>query len=159
MSRELSKKKIYWGKSTWQLFHTMAEKIDEIFYQQSRYIILDMIKKICTTLPCPDCARHAAAFMRNVHPDSVPNKREFRAMLFVFHNRVNAKIGNPQYSHTKLQEYKTNNMGIVLQNFLTFFVKRYNGTIQAGVTSTEVSRKNLGRYVAGWFKTNWQQFY
>ena len=85
MSRELSKKKIYWGKSTWQLFHTMAEKIDEIFYQQSRYIILDMIKKICTTLPCPDCARHAAAFMRNVHPDSVPNKREFRAMLFVFH--------------------------------------------------------------------------
>jgi len=44
MSRELSKKKIYWGKSTWQLFHTMAEKIDEIFYQQSRYIILDKIK-------------------------------------------------------------------------------------------------------------------
>ncbi len=93
-----------------------------------------------------------------MHPDSVPNKREFRAMLFVFHNSVNARIGKPKYHHSRLIEHKNANMGIVLQNFLTFFAKRYNGTIQAGITSTEMARRRISSRVAGWFKSNWAYF-
>ena len=152
-------KKLLWGKTTWTLFHCMAEKIDESFYRKNKYLILDMIKKICNNLPCPDCARHASAFMSTVNVNSVPNKREFRAMLYVFHNRVNSRLGKPQFKHKNLNQHKNLNIGIVLHNFLTFYVKRYNGTIQAGITSTEMTRKRIGRHVAGWLKSNWHQFY
>lgn len=158
MSRRFEEKKMYWGRSTWQLFHSIGEKINPSFYARNRYLILDMIKLICKNLPCPDCARHATSFMNNVHPDSVPNKREFRAMLYVFHNSVNSRVGKPQYHHSRLIEHKNANMGIVLQNFLTFFAKRYNGTIQAGITSTEMARRRISSDVAGWFKSNWRYF-
>jgi len=152
-------KKLLWGKTTWMFFHSLAEKINPDFYKANRYMVLDMIKKICHNLPCPDCAHHATAFMNTVHVNSVPNKREFRAMLYVFHNRVNKRLGKPLYDHKFLFVHKNRNMGIILQNFLIFFVKRYNGTIQAGITSTEMTRKRIGRHVAGWFKSNWHQFY
>ena len=97
--------------------------------------------------------------MNTVHVNSVPNKREFRAMLYTFHNSVNKRLDKPLFNHKFLFIHKNRNMGIILQNFLIFFVKRYNGTIQAGITSTEMTRKRIGRHVAGWFKSNWHQFY
>ncbi len=74
MSRRLEEKKMYWGRSTWQLFHSMGEKINPYFYTSNRYLILDMIKQICKNLPCPDCAKHATSFMNNVHPDYTRQK-------------------------------------------------------------------------------------
>ena len=80
-------------------------------------------------------------------------------MLFVFHNRVNRKLGKPQFHHSNLLIHKKNNLGIVIQNFVTFFAKRYNGTIQAGITSTEITRRNIASRIAGWFKGNWKYFF
>jgi hypothetical protein len=159
MSRQLEKAKTYWGRSTWELFHAMGEKINEDFYAKNNHMILNIVKQICKNLPCPDCARDATIFMNSVHPNSVPNKKEFRAMLFVFHNRVNRKLGKPQFHHSNLLTHKNNNLGIVIQNFVTFFAKRYNGTIQAGITSTEIARRNIASRIAGWFKGNWKYFF
>ena len=154
MSRR-EEKKMMWGRATWIFLHTMAEKINPDFYKRNRYMILDMVKKICYNLPCPYCASHATQFMNTVKPDSVPNKREFRAMLYVFHNSVNKRTGKPQYDHRYLIEHRRRNMGIVLQNFITFYAKRYNRTIQTGVTSTEIYRRTIAKNVTGWFKSNW----
>ena len=152
-------KKLLWGKTTWMFFHSLAEKINPAFYKANKYMVLDMIKKICHNLPCPDCARHATAFMSTVNVNSVPNKREFRAMLYVFHNRVNKRLGKPLYDHKFLFVHKNRNMGIMLNNFLIFFVNDCIGVRERPQAYHAVLRLAPARHVAGWFKSNWHQFY
>jgi hypothetical protein len=153
-----AKTKIRWGKSTWDLFHTLAEKIDADYYMKNRWQILDMIKKICFYLPCPDCAGHATRFLSKVKVESIPNKNQFRAMLFYFHNSVNARVGKQQFKFKHLDVYKNFNLGIALNNFIIYFAKRYNSTLRAGITSTEIDRKKIAHSVTIWFKTNWRNF-
>jgi len=45
-----------------------------------------------------------------------------------------------------------------LQNFLTFFARRYNGTIQAGIQSTEIKRRRIAISVKDWIERNWTSF-
>ena len=156
MSENISK--IRWGKCTWVLFHTIAEKVNASYYEKNRWVIFDMIRQICKFLPCPYCADHATQFLSNVKIESVSNKQQFRAMLFCFHNSVNKRIGKPEFKYNGLAIYKNYNMGIALHNFLIFYAKRYNGTLQSGVTSTEMTRRKIAHSVTNWFRNNWANF-
>ena len=146
-----SEKELYWGKATWILFHSLAERIHPAFYTAHRYEIFNIITRICKNLPCPNCRKHASNFMSRVNIKSIVDKSQFRAMLYVFHNSVNKRIGKPRYPLKDLVKYKSTNMDIALSNFLTFYAKRYNGTIQAGVTSTEIARRGIAHWVLQWF--------
>ena len=150
--------KMLWGVSTWRLFHTMAARIREESYPYLKGQLLAVVKQICYNLPCPECARHATQFMRNVHLASLPNKTVFISMLFQFHNSVNARLGKRQYTLEDLKEYKNRNIGIDLQNFLTFYAKRYNVTLQAGIQSTELIRRRIAISVRAWLQKNWLHF-
>jgi len=136
----------------------MAEKINAEFYIKNRWQVFDMLKQICKFLPCPDCAGHATHFLSNVKIVSIPNKQQFKAMLFCFHNSVNKRVDKPVFKSNSLAIYRNYNIGIALHNFLIFYAKRYNGTIQAGITSTEITRKKVARSVTTWFKANWGNF-
>ena len=118
MSENISK--IRWGKCTWVLFHTIAEKVNASYYEKNRWVIFDMIRQICKFLPCPYCADHATQFLSNVKIESISNKQQFRAMLFCFHNSVNKRIGKPEFKYNGLANYKNYNMRIALHNFLIF---------------------------------------
>ena len=150
--------KMLWGVSTWRLFHTMAARIREESYPYLKGQLLAVVKQICYNLPCPEWARHATQFMRNVHLSSFPNRTVFISMLFQFHNSVNARLGKRQYTLEDLKEYKNRNIGIDLQNFLTFYAKRYNGTLQAGIQSTELIRRRIAISVRAWLQKNWLHF-
>ena len=136
----------------------MAARIRKESYPYLKGQLLAVVKQICYNLPCPECARHATQFMRNVHLASLPNKTVFISMLFQFHNSVNARLGKRQYTLEDLKEYKNRNIGIDLQNFLTFYAKRYNGTLQAGIQSTELIRRRIAISVRAWLQKNWLHF-
>ena len=150
--------KMLWGVSTWIFLHTMAARITDEGYMKLRGQLLSITKKICSNLPCPHCAQHATKFMNRVQPNSIPNKLVYQSMLFQFHNAVNMRLGKPPFPLEKLEEYKTRHLGIALQNFLTFYAKRYNGTIQAGIQSTEIIRRRIAISVRQWVLKNWGYF-
>ena len=150
--------KMLWGVSTWIFLHTMAARISELGYKKLRGQLLAITKRICSNLPCPHCAHHAREFMRKVHPRSLPNKTVFQSMLFQFHNSVNMRLGKQQFASEELTVYKTKHLGITLQNFLTFYAKRYNGTLQAGIQSTEIIRRRIAISIQQWIQKNWGYF-
>ena len=150
--------KMLWGVSTWRLFHTMAARIREESYPHLKGELLAVVKQICYNLPCPDCARHATRFMNGVNLATLPNKTVFISMLFQFHNSVNARLGKQQYTLEDLKVYNKRNLGIDLQNFLTFYARRYNGTLQAGIQSTELIRRRIAISVRAWLQKNWLHF-
>ena len=55
------------GEAIWFLFHTLAEKIKEEHFQSNKYEMINMVKSICTNLPCPKCSDHATAYMKRLN--------------------------------------------------------------------------------------------
>ena len=147
-----------WGKSTWMLFHTIVERVDEQQYKTYKGQILSMIKHICNNLPCPECTEHAGRFINKVRIESVPTKQSMKLMLYQFHNQVNRRVRNSQFNMKDLDIYKKYNIGIVIQNFLTFYAKRYDGTLQGGRLSTELTRKRIANSVREWMRNNYKIF-
>ena len=150
--------KMLWGRCTWILFHVLAARINEKSYPSLKGEILGIINQVCKNLPCPDCASHATNFINIVKLQTVPTKQLLKSMLFQFHNQVNRRLNKRQFTLKELEVYDRYNLGIAIQNFLTFYAKRYNGTLQAGIQSTELRRRRIAISVHEWFKKNWHHF-
>ena len=80
-----------WGPATWTLFHVLAEKVNEFVYPRIAGQIFDVIKRICSALPCPECAQDATIFLGKVRLHELRTKNDFKNMVYMFHNYVNAK--------------------------------------------------------------------
>ena len=52
-----------WGPATWTLFHVLAEKVNEFVYTRIAGQLFDVIRRICSALPCPECAQDATIFL------------------------------------------------------------------------------------------------
>ena len=150
--------KMLWGKSTWILLHTLAAQIKDSEYQRLKVELFSIVRQICANLPCPDCAKHAREFIGIDRVETIPTKVLFNSMLHQFHNSVNHRIGKRKVGIQVLHEYNTYNLGIALQNFLTFYAKRYNGTLSAGIVSTEIIRRRVAITTHEWLKKHWGCF-
>jgi len=95
-----------WANPVWFFFHGMAEKVHEDFYRKNCKACLDIIKKICTILPCPMCRSAAVKYMRKIHYSHVLTKRQFQEMLYNFHNYVNKKLRKRIFLKKELKIYK-----------------------------------------------------
>lgn len=91
-------KKQVWGNATWYLFHTLAYKLKPEFRSEVP-IIFNHIKTICDNLPCPNCQSHATKFLANVNTQLIVSSQEnLINFLHAFHNNVNKRIGNKEFS-------------------------------------------------------------
>ena len=70
-----------WAPPTWIFFHTFAAKINKTFFEQNRAQCLEIIKMICSCLPCPESTKHAIQFMKRVNMHTVRTKEELINML------------------------------------------------------------------------------
>ena len=70
-----------WGPCTWYLFHSLAEKIKEEHFSDLRLGLLSIMKEICSSLPCPDCAGHATHFMTRLNVNRIQTKNDMKMML------------------------------------------------------------------------------
>lgn len=95
-----------WANPTWFFLHGMAEKVDEEFYNKNYRACLGIVKQICNILPCPICRKEAIQYIKNIRPHHVKDKESFKKMLFVFHNKVNARLRKRRFLYKDLEKYK-----------------------------------------------------
>ena len=147
--------KQYWGRPTWIFLHTLAEKINEEYFDTLKTQIYDFIIQICHNLPCPICANHARQYMKNVNFNNITTKQGLKKMLFDFHNTVNQRKSYPQFKITDLDVTYSNANLIQSHNN---FIRNYhmNGAVRYMVETA--NRKKLVSKLSKWFKTNLHYF-
>ncbi len=146
-----------WGKPTWYMLHTLAEKIKSEYFPQLRVEILNIIMRICNNLPCPDCTNHATAYMNRLNFYNIQTKEQLKMMLFQFHNNVNSKKkGYPMFPMNKLDStYQRANTTNIITNFFHHFSK----TNYSGRMGTEnFHRTRTVRDIKEWIKVKAQYF-
>lgn len=143
-----------WGPAVWTLFHTLAEKINPDAY---RYVIPSMfhiIRRICQYLPCPDCSRDATNFLAKLRLSDYKTKDEFKNMIYLFHNWVNAKKRKPLFNYLHLNKYSNINLIYVVNNFIS----KYNTKGNMKLLAESFQRNFVIKEFTSWFKANIRAF-
>jgi hypothetical protein len=108
-----------WGPAVWTLFHTLIEKMNPDAYPYVINSMFGMIVRICKFLPCPDCSNDASNFLAKIKLDNYKTKSEFKNMIYLFHNWVNAKKRKPLFNYAHLAKYSNLNLISVINNFIS----------------------------------------
>ena len=145
-----------WGPPVWYFFHTIAEKIQPEHFATLRKDILRYIEIICQNLPCPSCSAHASEYISRVNKNSIQSKEDLQKMLFVFHNTVNARNGQPEFLYDKLSETysKANTINIYNHFIRAFSDKHYSIRLIAD----DMYRSRLCKQITSWFSDNIKYF-
>ena len=111
-----------WGTFTWIFFHTLAEKIKPEFFNSHKSLIIDIIKKLCNNLPCPDCTQHAYNLLNKSFITNIKKKEHLIEFLRQFHNIVNIKLDKPQVSKEQIIGlYSNKNVMITFIQMMNFY--------------------------------------
>lgn len=144
--------KMKWGEAIWFLFHTMAEKIKDEHFQSKKHEMINLVKAICTNLPCPKCTDHATAYMKRLNIESIKTKQDWKDFLYKFHNEVNARKNFPEFPHSELDaKYQKANTVNVINYFLSVYREK-SGNVQ--MIATEMSRMRILRNTQQWLVNN-----
>ena len=138
-----------WGPAVWSLFHTLIEKMNPCDYPHVIGSMFVMIIRICKILPCPDCSTDASNFLAKIKLNDYKTKDEFKNMLYLFHNWVNAKKRKPLFNYAHLQKYAGFNLVFVLNNFIA----KYNTKGNMRLLAESFQRSFVVRDLVSWFKS------
>ena len=153
---EPKKKEMLWGAPTWFLLHTLAEKVKDDSFNSIRNDLFEMIRTICSNLPCPKCSNHAIEYMKYINFNSITNKRELQLFLFQFHNDVNKRKSVPLFEKDELSEkYSKANTINIIHNFFHFFKDRSRNV---NMISLNLYRERIIKDLRLWFQQNIQHF-
>jgi hypothetical protein len=149
------KPKMLWGKPTWYLLHTMAEKINESRFNEIRLEFLNIIYTICTNLPCPTCSEHAKQYLSKGAFLTIRTKDELKLLLFNFHNTVNSKKGYALFLVNDLEQYSKAIPVNIIENFMIEY-NRKSKNIR--LLADDMHRQNITSILKDWFKNNIMYF-
>jgi len=136
-----------WGPPIWTFFHTLAEKVKEESFREIGPPLLNLIKRICTSLPCPDCSRHATAFLSRVYFHNIKNKEGFKITLFHMHNLVNKRKSKPIFAIQDLENtYARKNVIVCYNDFCRVF--QTNGHMK--LMADNLQRKFIMQEIKKW---------
>jgi Erv1 / Alr family len=139
-----------WGPATWTLFHVLAENVNEFAYPRIVGQIFDVIKRVCSALPCPECAQDATIFLSKVRLHELRTKNDFKNMIYMFHNYVNAKKRKPLFNYANLEIYKRYNIVSVFNRFISVYHTKGNMRLLA----ESFQRQIIIRNIREWFSRN-----
>ena len=148
-------KKMLWGKPTWFLFHTLAEKVNESYFLEIRSSLLDIIYSICVNLPCPKCAEHAKLHLNGINFNTIQTKEDLKLLFFDFHNLVNKKKNYEIFTYESLNQYKYAVTKNIIYHFLNEFVRKSRNI---RYLSDDLHRDNLSKTLYKWFNNNIHYF-
>ena len=126
-----------WGKYTWFLFHTLAEKIKSDEFVNYKNLIIKIIVGICSCLPCPVCTKHAGEYLKMYPIYSVKNKEDLKRYIFIFHNTINKKKNKEIQNPKILEMYKKGNLPAII----TIFNQKFK-TNAPNLMTEQMFRKN-----------------
>ena len=149
-------KKMKWGEAIWFLFHTLAEKIKEEHFQSKKYEMINIVKAICTNLPCPKCTDHATAYMKRLNIESIKIKQDWKDFLYKFHNEVNVRKNFVEFPYNELDsKYQNANTVNVINYFISVYKEKSNNV---QMIATEMSRMRILRNTQQWLIANFNCF-
>jgi len=143
-----------WGPAVWTLFHTLIEKMNTNAYPYVIHSTFGMIVRICRVLPCPDCSRDASKFLAKINLKDYKTKNEFKNMLYLFHNWVNAKKRKPLFNYANINKYANLHLPFVINNFIA----NYNTKGNMKLLTESFQRSFVVKDFISWFKTNSRVF-
>lgn len=114
-----------------------------------------MIVRICNVLPCPDCSRDASQFLAKTRVSDYKTKDDFKMMLYLFHNWVNAKKRKPLYNFSDLNKYASLDLMVVINDFISKYQTKGNMKLLAD----SFQRQFVIRDFIAWFKHHVRAFY
>lgn len=115
-----------WGNISWILMHSLAQKVTENKFVNSKQILIRIIFNICNNLPCPDCREHANKLLKTSNIDKISSKKELISFLCEFHNIVNKKLKKPIKNIEEVEkQYSTAKLNMIVN----IFFKIYNSVI------------------------------
>lgn len=117
--------KVVWGPPTWDLFHTLSEKVIDGAFANERENLLAIIKDICSVLPCPSCRDHAQMTLKQAKFNNIKTKTDLKQFLFEFHNRVNQRTGAKVAPKEILDQYASRDLGTVVNTFCKHYTTNY----------------------------------
>tara|TARA_Y100000816_G_C25896669_1_gene467767 strand:+ start:58 stop:516 length:459 start_codon:yes stop_codon:yes gene_type:complete len=115
-----------WGPIIWVFLHTLVAKIKNTEFKNNKEKLIEIIFKVCSNLPCPDCSEDSVKFLRTVNFKNATKKEDLIEILFVFHNQVNINLKKTEFPEKLLETYNNNNINIVLKRFIETFNKNTN---------------------------------
>ena len=123
----MSQSRDIWGNTIWYLFHTIAHKIKEEEFLNSKKDLIFLINTICSNLPCPECSNDAINILNKVDLNKINTKQEFKIFLFNFHNHVNKKLEKQIFNEKDLDDkYSKANILSLYKNFNIIFLSNSN---------------------------------
>jgi hypothetical protein len=144
-----------WGPAIWTLFHTLAEKINDNDYPYLINSMFTIIVKICKFLPCPECSRDASSFLARININNYKTKREFKNMLYLFHNWVNSKKRKSLFNYGYINKYANLNLINVVNNFIS----NYNTKGNMKLLTESFQRTFILKDFVTWFRANIRSFW
>lgn len=138
-----------WGPAVWTLFHTLIEKMNPDTYPRVIGSMFTMIVRICKFLPCPECSTDASNFLAKIRLSDYKTKDEFKNMLYLFHNWVNAKKRKPLYNYADLRKYGNLNLIFVINDF----IRKYNTKGNMKLLTESFQRGFVVKDLLSWFKS------
>lgn len=138
-----------WGTPTWYFFHSLAEHISENLYNTKKLEVCNIIKMVCSNLPCPECRQHAVLYTKSLTPRNVPTKKHLQDYLFNFHNSVNMRLNKGQFRD--YDKYKLSKLEHIFKLFNDKMIhNRYNNR----KFNETLSRKNMMHQITNFLNTN-----
>ena len=140
-----------WGPPIWTFFHCLVEKIKPEAFSTVGVPLFLLIKKICSTLPCPDCAMHATFFLSRARPANLKSKETLRFYLFSFHNAVNKRKRKALFT---FQDVANKYQQVSLIEAFNRFVDVYRTRNNMKLLADNFQRKIIVKDVRQWLMKN-----
>jgi hypothetical protein len=145
-----------WGPCTWYLFHSLAEKIKEESFNNIKGELLNIIKNICTNIPCGECSGHAIAHMRKIDIRKLNNKNDLKMMLWSFHNEVNHRLKKKVFT---IEELNDKYSKAKLENIVGYFIQQWRKPSRNPKLMVVSLHKDMGiKSFINWWNNNYNHF-
>lgn len=148
-------KTMLWGEPTWYFLHCLAEKVNESSFEKIRGSMINLIIKLCSNLPCPDCSRDASAYLKKINFQTITSKMGLKRLLWEFHNYVNEKKKYSFYPLSGLSKYENADFIKVINEFFYHYKKRH---YSMRLISDNLHRKDSAKNIEIWLKENMVHF-
>jgi len=110
-----------WGPITWNLLHTIAEKIYDDRFIHAKKDVISIVLLIIENIPCPICREHAEKYVKKHNINLCNNRNDLIMYLFNFHNEASIQAKNQIFSSDVLKKYKNNEFNSVVNNYMNYY--------------------------------------
>lgn len=91
------------GNAAWKLFHTILARYPDKPTVQEQTTLSQYIQLFGQVYPCGDCARHFQGLLKK-YPPQTKSRKTAALWGCGIHNRVNERLGKPEYDCTTVLE-------------------------------------------------------